>query len=368
MKNLTAILLILFTGTMSAQYALSVGNLGNNKRASVTEYIGMAKVTVDYHRPGVKGREGKIWNTDVAPYGLTDLGFGTSNAAPWRGGANENTAISLSHPVKVEGKEIAAGTYGLHFILGESEDTVIFSKRANSWGSFYYDPAEDALRVTVRHRALDQSVEWLKYEFVDQTENTATLALMWEKKLIPVRIDADIHSMQLESFRSELRTKPGFTWNAFVQAANYAQQHNEMDEALEWADMAINARFVGQKNFQTLSTKANVLRKLNRNAEADKLMAEALPLGQIFELHQYGRQLIAEKKPQQALEVFQANYKKNPNVFTTNVGLGRGYSAVGNYKKARTYMEAALKQAPDDVNRNSVAGLIKKLRDGKDAN
>ena len=368
MKKLLLFLLLTAPVCATAQYALSVGNLGDNKRASVTEYIGLAKITVDYHRPGVKGRDGKIWNTDVAHYGLKDLGFGTSNAAPWRGGANENTTISFSHPVTVEGKNLAAGTYGLHFILGETSDTVIFSKRANSWGSFYYDPAEDALRVSVGHRALDRSVEWLKYEFTDQTENTATLALMWEKRLIPIKIEADIHTMQMESFRSELRTKPGFTWNAFVQAANYALQHNEMDEALEWSDMAISARFVGQKNFQTLTTKANVLRKLNRNAEADKLMAEALPLGQVFELHQYGRQLIAEKKPQQALAVFEANYKKNPNVFTTNVGLGRGYSAIGNYKKALAYMEAALKQAPDEVNKSSVEAAITKLRNGKDVN
>lgn len=368
MKKITAFLILLMAGPLSAQYALTVGNLGNNKRASVTEYIGLAKIAVDYHRPGVKGREGKIWNTDVAHYGLTDLGFGTSTAAPWRGGANENTTISFSHPVKVEGKDLAAGTYGLHFILGETEDTVIFSKRSNSWGSFYYDPAEDALRVTVKHRTLDSSVEWLKYEFVDQTENSATLALMWEKRLIPITIEADIHPMQMESFRSELRTKPGFTWNAFVQAANYALQHHEKDEALEWSDMAINARFVGQKNFQTLSTRANVLRQLGRTAEADKLMAEAIPLGQMFEVHQYGRQLIAAKKPQQALEVFQANYKKYPNVFTTNVGLGRGYSAVGNYKKALSHMEAALKQAPDDLNRAAIEGSIKKLREGTDVN
>jgi tetratricopeptide (TPR) repeat protein len=368
-KKLTSLVFLFFcAATLTAQYSLTVGNLGDNKRASVTEYIGLAQITIDYHRPGVKGREGKIWNTEVAHYGLKDLGFGTSNAAPWRGGANENTTISFSHPVKIEGQPLAGGTYGLHFILGETDDTIIFSKRANSWGSFYYDPAEDALRVTVQHQPLDKQVEWLKYEFINQTENTATVALMWEKKQIPFRIEADIHQIQMETYRSELRTKPGFTWNAFVQAANYASQHNENAEALEWSDMAINARFVGQKNFQTLSTRANILRKAGRDAEADKLMTEALPLGQIFELHQYGRQMIAAKKPRQALEAFQVNYKKNPNVFTTNVGLGRGYSAVGNYKKALSYMEAALKQAPDETNRSSVEGLIKKLRDGKDVN
>ena len=369
MKKLTLLIFVFACVTkVSAQYALTVGNLGDNKRASVTEFIGLAKITIDYHRPGVKGREGKIWNTDVAHYGLTDLGFGTSKAAPWRGGANENTTISFSHSVKIEGKPLAAGTYGLHFILGETDDTVIFSKRANSWGSFYYNPDEDVLRVTVKHRPIEKSVEWLKYEFVEQTENSAVVALMWEKRLIPFKVEADIHQLQMESFRSELRTKPGFTWNAFVQAANYALEHNENNEALEWADMAINARFVGQKNFQTLAAKANVLRKLGRNSEADKLMADAIPLANMIDLHQYGRRLIAEKNANRALSVFQANYKKYPNVFTTNVGLGRGYSAVGNFRKALGHMESALKQAPDTASRVSVEGLIKKLREGKDIN
>jgi tetratricopeptide (TPR) repeat protein len=369
MKKTFFLLAIFCSCLASAQYALTVGNLGNNKRASVTEYIGLAKITIDYHRPGVKAREGKIWGTPVAHYGLQDLGFGTSTASPWRGGANENTTISFSHPVKVEGQPIAAGIYGLHFILGENEDVVVFSNRSNAWGSFYYDPAEDALRVTVKHQTMDNPVEWLKYEFTDQTEDAATVALMWEHRLIPFRIQADVHQMQMDSFRSELRTKPGFTWQAFVQAANYAMQYDgDMQQALEWADMAINARFVGQKNFRTLSTKAAVLQKLKRDKEADALMAEALPLGQIFELHQYGRQLIAEKKPAKALEAFQANYKKNPNVFTTNVGLGRGYSATGDYKKALAYMKAALKQAPDEANRASVENMIAQLSQRRDVN
>lgn len=368
-KQIFLLLALCAAATMSAQYVLSVGNLGDNKRASVSEYIGLAKITIDYHRPGLKGREGKIWNTDVAHYGLKDLGFGTSNAAPWRGGANENTTISFSHPVSIEGKNLAAGTYGLHFILGETDDTVIFSKRANAWGSFYYDPAEDALRVTVRHRTLEKPVEWLKYEFIEQTDSTATVALLWEKRMIPFKISADVHKIQMDTFTSELRTKPGFTWQAFMQAANYALQYdNDTNQALEWADMAINARFIGQKNFQTLSTKAAVLKKLNRHAEADKLMDEALLLGQMIELHQYGRQLIGEKKPQKALEVFQLNYKKNPNVFTTNIGLARGYSAIGNYKKAMSYLEAARKQAPDQVNRDNVMASIEKLRARKDIN
>src|SRR6478672_980371 len=359
------VILILIGQTVFGQGQLTVINEGGNKKASVSEHIGPLNITVNYDRPGVKGREGKIWNTPVAHYGLVDLGFGTSTAAPWRAGANENTTISFSHAVKVEGRDLAAGTYGFHIILGEKEDILIFSKRNNSWGSFYYDPSEDALRVPVVHQQLDKSVEWLKYEFINQTENSATVTLQWEKRLIPFKVEADVHKLQLESFKNELKTKPGFTWQTFVQAANYCLDNNiETEQALAWADEAITARFVGQKNFQTLSTKARALTKLNREAEAKAITDEAIHLGSMIELHQYGRQLLNAKKPQQALEVFKLNYKNNPNVFTTNVGLGRGYSATGDFKQSAKYLKAALAQAPDDLNKNNIENLLKKLEKG----
>src|SRR5687768_15120861 len=102
---------------------------GGNKKASVSEQLGIVKIAITYSRPGVKGREGKIWNTPVAHYGFVDQGHGTSNAAPWRAGANENTTITFSQPVMVEGKDLHAGTYGFFIALGESESTLIFSDR-----------------------------------------------------------------------------------------------------------------------------------------------------------------------------------------------------------------------------------------------
>ncbi|MBA4852218.1 DUF2911 domain-containing protein [Emticicia sp. BO119] len=361
---------LLSAGLMTyAQGDLTSAPDGGNKKATVSEQIGLVNITITYGRPGVKGREGKIWGTPVAHYGLVDLGFGTSKAAPWRAGANENTTISFSNNVKIEGKDLAAGTYGFHIILGETDNILIFSKANNSWGSFYYDPVQDALRVNVKSEPLEKSVEWLKYEFMNQTDNSATIALLWEKRMIPFKVDADVNKIQLASFRNELHTKPGFKWESFVQAANFCLQNNiELEQALAWADEAITARFVGQKNFQTLSTKAAVLARLNRMAEAKAIMDEAVPMGSMIELHQYGRRLIGMKQPQEALKVFKTNYDKNPNVFTTNVGLGRGYSANGDYKKALEYLRAALAQAPDDLNKNSVEAMIKKLEEGKDVN
>jgi len=149
---------------------------GGNKKASVSERIGLTDVTVQYDRPGVKGREGQIWGK-LIPVGYTDQGFGSSKAAPWRAGANENTTVEFSTDVKIEGQTLPAGKYGFFIAYDPAECTLIFSKNNSSWGSFYYDPKEDALRVKVKPVAADKSVEWLKYEFMNQTENTATIAL-----------------------------------------------------------------------------------------------------------------------------------------------------------------------------------------------
>jgi hypothetical protein len=340
---------------------------GGNKKASVSEQIGIVKIAITYSRPGVKGREGKIWNTPVAHYGFIDMGHGTSSAAPWRAGANENTAISFSHPVKIEGKDLPAGTYGFFIALGEQESTLIFSKISTSWGSFYYDATEDALRVTVKNQSLQSSVEWLKYEFINQTDNSATIAMSWEKRMIAFKVEAATQALQIAAFKNDFRTtRPYYD---YIQAASYCIENNiELEQALAWMDRAIYFRIMGEKNFRSLSTKAAVLTKMNRMDEAKKVMDEALPMGTVLDVHFYGRNLLNQKQPQEALKVFKFNYDKNPNVFTTNMGMGRAYSAVAEYKKALPYMKAALSQAPDEFNKNNVASMIKKLEEGKDIN
>lgn len=361
-----ASLLLLAAVSASAQLQMPAG--GGNKHASVSENIGMTTVTLTYDRPAVRGRDGKIWG-ELVHYGFGDLGFGTSKAAPWRAGANENTEFSTSTDVKIEGKTLPAGKYGLFMAVYADSVAVIFSKNHTSWGSYFYDPKEDVLRVRVTPQKDQPFVERLKYEFSDQTDNAATVALVWERWRVPFRIEADVHTHVVASLRNQLRNNTGFNWQNWVQATNYCLQNNvNLDEALAWADYAVSGPFIGQKNFQTLSAKAQVLAKLNRAPEADALMKEALPLGSVQELHAYGRSLMTQKRAAEALEVFKLNAAKAPNVFTTNVGLARGYSATGDYKSALKYAKAALPQAPDDLNRRSVTGMVEKLTAGQDVN
>src|SRR6201989_1227890 len=185
---LLALLCIATTLRSSAQLtSMTALPSGGNKKAAVSERIGLTDVTLTYDRPAVKGREGQIWGK-LVPEGYTDQGFGTSKAAPWRAGANENTTITFSTDVMIEGKPLPAGKYGFFVAYGASECTLIFSHNNSSWGSFFYDPKEDALRVTVKPVALDKEVERLRYEFVDQKEDAATIALEWEKLSIPFNV------------------------------------------------------------------------------------------------------------------------------------------------------------------------------------
>ncbi|MGN6420027.1 MAG: DUF2911 domain-containing protein [Pseudobacter sp.] len=343
---------------------------GGNKKALVGERIGITDVTVHYDRPAVKGRDGQVWG-GLVHKGFADLGFGTSKSAPWRAGANENTTVEFSTDVKVEGKDLPAGKYGLFIAYDPAECTVIFSKNSTSWGSFFYDPKEDALRVTVKPVASDKKVEFLQYQFTNQTETGATLELDWEKLTIPIRIETDFVNLQLASFRKELRGERSFNpgWQSFNQAATFCLMHDvNLEEALGWVDHSINGAFIGEKNFRNLSTKALILTKLNRADEAKAIMKDALALGSPVEVHNYARQLLAQKKNQEAFDVFKFNYDKHPNTYTTNMGLTRGYSAIGNYRKAMEFANKALPQAPDNANKMNVERLIKMLGEGKDVN
>lgn len=343
---------------------------GGNTKASISEFIGLTEVKVSYNRPGVKGREGKIFGTPIAHYGFVDQHFGFSKSAPWRAGANENTIISISKDVKIEGKTLPAGKYGLFMALSENETTVIFSKNYDSWGSFYYDPKEDVLRVTVKQLKDQPLVERLKFEFTDQTESSAVLSLLWEKWKIPMKIEVDLVNDQLNTFREEIRSDKGFTHLAFVQAAKYCLAKNvNLEEGLFWADKAITESYIGTSNFTTLSLKAKFLEKLGKSEDAKELMKKAIPLGTVMELHQYGKELLQVKKTTEALEIFKLNDSKNPNDYVVKMGMTRGLSAIGKYQDALKYAKTALALMPENsIEKPKVEDMIIKLSQGKDVN
>lgn len=342
---------------------------GYTKKAVVSEQVGLTEVTITYHRPAVNGREGKIWGVLVHK-GFVDQGFGNGKPAPWRAGSNENTIIEFDNDVKIEGQTLPKGKYGFFIAYDPMESTIIFSKRTDAWGSFFYDEKEDALRVKVKPQPLDKSVEFLKYEFSDSTPNSAVIALSWEKLSIPFKVEVDYLKQQFEAFVTESQNPRSFTSQSLNIAASWTLQNNyQLEKGLEWATKATSPNFPGDPtSFPALSTKAMILDKLGNSDEAAAVIKSALPLGNASQLQQFGRQLLTAKKPQAALQVFQFNYDKNPNQFAALVGMARGLSANGEYAKALEFANKALLLSPNDANKQAVQAMIEKLKAGKDIN
>jgi len=359
--------------TAFAQFpGLTLPPSGKNQRATVKQAIGPVDVSVEYSGPAVHGpdgkdRRGEIWGK-LVPYGMVNLGFGTAKESPWRAGANENTIFTVSNDVIVQGKPLPAGRYGLHMIPGQDEWTIIFSKNSSAWGSFFYDPAQDALRVTTKPHKNDYH-EWLTYEFVARRPAEATVELQWEDLAIPMNIQVEnVNDIYIARLRDELTSNAGFSEQAFMAAAQFCVEANtHLDQGLEWADAAISRPFIGKKDFDTLSTKALVLTKMGRDADSDKVMQEALRLPDATpaEIHQYGRQLLAAKKTDQAMAVFKYNAERNGDTWPVHVGLARGYSALGDTRQALEHAQKALTQAPDDANRHALEAMVKTLSEGK---
>lgn len=370
MKKLTVKLLILFAfftnlNGVHAQF-LNVVADGGNKVAWIGERIGLTDVTIRYNRPGVKQREGKIWGS-LIPVGFAGNGFGNARVIPWRAGANESTNIEFSTQVNIEGHLLPAGKYGFYIAYDSLGSTLIFSKDHSSWGSFFYDSTQDILRVKVMPKTTTTSVEWMQFQIFPQSDSSAIIELQWEKKVIPFHVTVDLTALQLASFRKELQTEKGFTYESWVQAAWWCAQHNtNLEQALRWTDSATSQIFYGDLSFQSWSTRALVLYRLGRKEEAVAAVKRGLPAAGMMELYRYAWQLREIKMPKEALEINKINYEKYPKDFFTAVGMAEAYSIQGDYKTALEYARIALPEAPDAQNKSYVESIINTLEQGKD--
>jgi len=311
----------------------------------VSQTVGISQIQVTYHRPGVKGRQ--VWGS-VVPYG--DV---------WRGGANENTTVSFSTPVMLGGKTLPSGTYGLHMIPAKGEWTVIFSKNATSWGSFFYKESEDALRMRVQPQPAEFQ-EWLQYAFSDLTDSTAVLALAWEKLRIPIPLKFDTRALVVANARdSYLRGPAGFTWQGFNQAALYCAHNDiELSQAAEWVDQSIRLN----ENFNNLWTKAALFEKMGKAAEVPALRERAMKLATEADLNSLGYAYLNSNKIKEAVELFEKNVKAHPESWNVFDSLAEGLEKSGDTKGAISNYEKALKLVGDERNRARIQKTIAQLK------
>ena len=316
--------------------------------ATVVQTIGISTVTIHYSRPSVKGRE--VWGA-LVPYGWNVQAFGAGNSAPWRAGANENTTISFSHPVKVQGQTIPAGTYGLFFTINkDNTGEVILSKDSRSWGSFFYVATQDQMRALIQLRTIPPT-ELLTYDFGNITKNSAELELNWEKKQFPVTIEFAVDDIVMANAAEELKGPVGFNWQGFSSAANYALQNNvQLDKGLVWIDQAI----AQNKSFATLNIKAGILKAQGKTTEADKMMGEAIAMASEVELNQYGYQLLGQGSTDKAIEMLLLNAQHHPASANAWDSLGEAYAIKGDKKNAIVNFKKSLSlNPPPNVKVNS---------------
>jgi len=342
----TALLAVLMTTSGLAQGITTPREA--SPAATVSQTIGISTVKVKYSRPSVKGRQ--IWGA-LVPYGWNVQGFGAGNSAPWRAGANENTVIEFSHPAKVEGQPVPAGRYGLFYVINENgSGEVILSKDNRSWGSFWYRPEQDQLRAKIQLRDIAHT-ELLTYDFINFTKNSAELALNWEKKQFPVRIEFAVDELVISNAEEELKGTVGFSWQGYSTAANYALQNKVAPEkALGWIDQAI----AQNRSFSTLIVKAGLLDQAGKTAESDKIESEAMTLGTEVELNQFGYQLLGAGKHDEAIKIMLINTKNHPESANAWDSLGEAYAIKGDKENAvKNFKKSLSLNPPANVRANS---------------
>jgi len=320
-----------------------------SQHAEIRQRIGITDITISYHRPLVNGR--KVWG-GLVPYGEV-----------WRAGANENTTITFSDPVTIEGQALERGTYGLHMIPNAEEWTVIFSKNSTSWGSFTYKQDEDALRVTVKPQAAEMH-EALTYDFDQVRAESAVVVLEWEKVAVPFKVGVDVHSVVEASLKKQLRGLGQYTWEGWDDAANYLLAEKvDYDDALIYANRSIE----NEDRYDNEMTKSKVLLAMDRKDDALAAQKRALDLASPLQLHLYARGLQGEKRNDEAFAIFRENAQRHPDMWFVHSGLARMYCSQGKFDDAAKEMKLALAGAPDNQ-KTYVDGLVKKLEAKQDIN
>jgi tetratricopeptide (TPR) repeat protein len=312
--------------------------------ATVSQTIGITNVTISYHRPAVNKRE--VWGK-LVPYNEV-----------WRAGANMNTTITFTSPVTLGGKQLPAGTYGLHTIPTASDWTIILSANSNNWGSFSYDEKQDVVRFKATPRPADFE-ERLEYRFENLSDTSANAVLHWEKLEVPFPIEVDTKAVTFASLKSELYGLNQFFPQSWANAAQWCVREDyQLDQGLAWADKSISM----QATFGNLRTKAAILEKKGDVKQAEDLRARALKIATEADINNLGYQLLGAGKKDEAIAMFRKNVKDHPDSWNTYDSLGEALAANGDKKAAIEDYSKALAMAPDDANRKRINKILAELK------
>jgi len=247
---------------------------------TVKQAFGLGEITIDYSRPLARGRA--IFG-DVVPYGQV-----------WRTGANGTTKITFSEDVMIEGKAVKAGTYGLYTIPGADSWTIMLYKDLMLNGNVAsYKQEDELLRVSVKPMASGRYVQSFTIGLDEVAASSATLQIMWEKTIVPVKVTTDIDTRVMKSIETAM--KPDDTRPYFAAANYYYENDKDLKQALVWADKAIEQN----KAFYIVHLKAKIQMKMKDYAGAIRTAEESKALAQTAKNEDYVRmneKIIAQAK------------------------------------------------------------------------
>ena len=304
-----------------------------SQRASVTQRIGTTDVTLVYHSPLAKNR--KIFG-GIVPFDFTVDGV----EYPWRAGSNENTTIEFTHDVRIQGKHLPKGIYGLHIYVREHEWIYIFSNTSDSWGSFAYKKEEDALRVSAKPQKTHYQ-EWLEYRFIDRKPTSAILELHWSDLKCAISIEVDVTSNVLADLTAKKEKKS----DDYIKLAQLTVQQNpeNLDKALDYVEQSLE---IGPE-FRNIMLKSELLAQKGKSTESKKLKEEALALGKGFPYFYYYPLsfLLLENDKAKTFKLLTNMLQKEPNNWIAHLAMGEYYIKDTDQAKATYHFKKAYENA-----------------------
>jgi hypothetical protein len=230
-------------------------------KSVINQMVGLTEVEINYSRPGAKGRP--VFG-NLVPFGKL-----------WRTGANENTTISFSDDVIIDGKTLKKGKYALYTVPRIESWDVIFYTTTDNWGlPQEFNEANVALKTTVKEEALSKSVENLTITIGNLETNSATLEIAWENSSVALKFDVPTQKTAMASIEKVLS---GPTANDYYAAANYLFQTNtDLPKSLVYVNKSLEMS--KEKPFWYLRLKSVIQARMGDKSgaiESAKLSLEA---------------------------------------------------------------------------------------------
>lgn len=140
----------------------------------IEQQFSLSKITVEYARPGVKGR--KIFG-DLVPFNKV-----------WRAGANAATKITFGQNVNFGGKMVMAGSYSLFAVPMDKEWKIILNSVADQWGAYEYNEKMNVAEITVPVQKSMDKQEFFEISLQPVDEHTMHLVLKWDMTQVSVPV------------------------------------------------------------------------------------------------------------------------------------------------------------------------------------